>query len=234
MAKKKNISASSAVTETKTEQEIHPDNEDIANRQYLHPFLAQDTAQIIPRRNYPTPFMKAEEEEYKTFKANTDFSIPVEVTITKVVRIRTMNNEEQELGEYVYYTANLQGFQKIYVEGKLETFPKPEARVTDVHFGMFERYTLQPVFQNGVKAGYEEKGQYRYYTEKFTKDGIDKILENHTPRDGVRTEYILLDTGVTYGGFTKEELSKCKLNRLVYRNTNKLNGTDITDQDLMK
>ena len=231
---KKNVTASSAVTETKQDQEIHPDNEEIANRQYLHPFLAEDTGKVVPPRNYPSPFMKAEEEEFKTFKNNTDFSIPVEVTITKVVRIRTMSNEDQSLGEYVYYTANLQGFQKAYVEGKLETFPKPEARVTDVHFGMFERIVLQPVFQNGVKAGYEDKGQYRYYTEKFDKDSIENILKKHISKDGVRTEFILIDTGVTYGGFTKEELEGCKLNRLVFRNTNKLNGTEISAEDKLK
>ena len=234
MAKPKNLKVESAITESDTKQEIHADNSDIASGQFLHPFLAQDTSKITPARKYPSDMYKAEESEFTKFKRNTDFSIPVAVTITKIIRITTMNNEEQALGEYVYYTANIQGFQKTYVEGKLETYPHPDALVTDVHFGMYQRITLQPIFENGVKKGYADKGEYRYYTTKFTKESIDKILNNTTQEEGVRVEYTLIDTGITYGGFTKEELEGCKLNRLVFRNTNKLNGTEILEEDKLK
>lgn len=234
MAKTKNLKVESAITDSDTEQEIHPDNKEIASRPFLHPFLAQDTSKVTPQRKYPSDMYKAEESEWARFKANTDFSIPVAVTITKVVRVRTMNNEEQALGEYVYYTANIQGFQKAYVEGKLQTFPPDAAKVTEVHFGKYTRINLQPVFENGVKKGYADKGEYTFYTNKFTKDSIETIINNSTQEEGVRIEYTLIDTGVTYGGFTKEELQGCKLNRLIFRNTNKLNGTEITEEDKLK
>jgi len=234
-AQTKNISVEPAVKEKKNSQDnIHEDNKEIAARQYLFPLLAKDTQKVIPKRNYPDTIHAAVESEYKRFRANTDFSIPVKKTITKIIRIRTMSNKEQELGEYIYYLANLQGFMKTYVEGELKVFPNPEARVTDVPFGMEERITLQPVFKAGLIDGYEDKGSYRYYTEKFEKSSIDDILGDHTPEEGGRLEYILIDTGVSFGGFTKEELGGCKLNRLVYRNSNKLNGTEIKDEDKIK
>lgn len=215
-------------------EKIHEDNKDIAARQYLFPLLAKDTQKVRPSRNYPDTIHAAPESEWKRFRANTDFSIPVRKTVTKVIRIRTMSNKEQELGEYIYYLANLQGFMKTYVEGELKVFPNPEARVTDVPFGMQPRITLQPIFKNGVIDGYEDKGQYNYYTQKFEKSSIEEILEDNTQEEGGRLEYILIDTGVTFGGFTKEELGTCKLNRLVYRNSNKLNGTEIKDEDKLK
>jgi hypothetical protein len=218
------------VTTEEKPKEFDPANEDLVNRQFLFPKLAEGVQKL--NRKYPDDPHKAVESEWTNFKAKTDFSIPVKRTVLQIIRIRTMSNPEQALGEYVYYTAKLTGFQKQYIGGKIETFPSCE--MADAPFGMDVTKVLQPSFKNGELAGYEDKGQFRFYDKKFTPDAIDTILENSSPEEGIATKYTVIDTSSVYGGFTKEELQTCKLNRLIYRNSNKLNGTTIAEEDKIK
>lgn len=224
--KKENVS----VTTVEESKDIASENKDIVSRRFIFPLLAEGINKL--GRNYPDDQHKAQESEWTEFKNKTDFSIPVKRTVTKIVRIRTMQNKEQALGEYIYYYANLQGSQKHYAEGKLESYPSSEA--SDVPFGMDIKKNLQPSYKNGQLAGYEDKGDSPFYSEKFTPEGIDTIVENSTPHEDRGIEYSVVDTGSNYGNFTKEEIQQCKLNRLIFRNSNRLNGTEIKDEDKIK
>lgn len=228
--KEKKETENLTVTTEEQPKDIDPSNEDIANRQYLFPLLAEGVTKL--GRKYPDERRRAMESEWQTFRSKTDFSIPVTRTILNIVRIRTISNPDQALGEYVYYTARLQGYQKQFVEGKVTQVPSSE--MADCPFGLDVTKILQPSFKNGELAGYEDKGEFRYYNVKFTPGEIDTILEKHTPMEGYSTKYTVLDTGSDYGGFTKEELQTCKLNRLTFRNSNKLNGTEIKEEDKIK
>lgn len=229
---KDDVSENLTVTTEEQPSNIDPSNEDIAQRAYVFPLLSKGITQL--GRKYPDDPRKSVEAEWQQFKAKSDLSIPVQRTITNIYRIRTLSNEEQTLGEYVYCNMNLVGFQKSYSQSEGKTITYPVAEAVDIPFGMDIQKANVPNFKNGQEDGFKEGEEKRFYTTKFTPDVIDEMLKGHTQLEGVPMHFTIIDTGSNYGGYTQEEIQTCKFNRLIYRNQNKLNGTEISAEDKIK
>jgi hypothetical protein len=217
------------VTETKKPIDLHEKNAEFYNREYIFPLLAKDHLKM--KREYGK---EGFEKLFKRFKKMADPSIPYRKVVTSIVRIRTLANKEQSLGEYIYYLANITGFQKHFDPETSEITHFESARLLNVPFGVDKMVNMQPDYSGGKFKGYKPISEYHFFTTKFVPNtSIDTIIENSDMQEGISIQYGYKDMGKSYGGYTKEELSTLRSDRLKARNEKKEMGSDIKPEDTM-
>lgn len=208
---------------------IHEKNKEIWNREFIFPMLAEDMKKC--KKEYGK---EGFEKHFKLFKKQSDASIPIKKVVTSIVRIRTLANKEQSLGEYIFYLANLYGYQKHFNPENGEITEFQSVKLLNVPFGYDKKLNMIPNYVNNVWKGYKSTGEYNFFTEKFVPNqSIDKILENSDMMEGINVHYSFKDMGKDYGGYTKEELSTLRSDRLRSRNEKKEMGSDIKPEDKM-
>jgi hypothetical protein len=219
------------------EIKVHTKNLDIFNREFVFPMLKQDKIKCKKQYDHEN---NGFEKLFKRFKQTSDPSIPYKKVVTSIIRIRTLNNPDQELGEYVYYFANLYGFQKHFNPETTEITEFQSARLLNLPFLIDKKLNMQPDYQNNQYKGMKELSEYPFYTQKFIpsvngkKGTIDEILEGSDQMENVNVRYSFKDMGKDYGGYTREEISTLRADRLVSRNTKKEMGSVINPEDQME
>ena len=208
---------------------VHDKNKEIWERNYVYPMLAEDMKKI--KKEYGK---EGFEKLFHRFKKMSDASIPVKKVITAIVRIRTLANKEQSLGEYIFYLANLYGYQKHFNPENGEITEFQSVKLLNVPFGYDKKLNMMPNYVNNIFKGYKSTGEYNFFTNKFVpNESIDKILENSDMMEGINVRYSFKDMGKDYGGYTREELSTLRSDRLRSRNEKKEMGSDIRPEDSM-
>lgn len=215
-----------AAKEEKKKIVVCPENQAIWDRQYIFPLLAIDKAKC--KKEYGK---EGFEKLFQRFKKMSDPSIPYKKVVTSVVRIRTLSNPDQKLGEYVYYLANLYGYQKHFNPETSEISQFESVHILNVPFFVDKKLNMSPDYQNGVFKGMKEGTEYSYFTLKFNRDVIDTIVDNSDMREGIYVRYSFKDMGKDYGGYTKDEISTLRADKLVSRNVKKEMGSDIRPED---
>lgn len=212
---------------TTKEIEIHPDNEQLYHRSYVFPLLAQDMKKC--KKEYG---LEGIEKLFKRFKKMSDPSIRYKRVVTAIVRIRTLANSKQSLGEYVFYLCNLYGYQKHFDPETSQINHFESARMLDMPFGLDKKVNMMPNYEGGSFKGYKYQSEYNFYTEEFIPAvTIENIKSTNDMMENVNVHYSFKDMGKDYGGYTQEELSTLRADKLVSRNTKKEMGSEIKDDD---
>lgn len=208
---------------------IHEKNREIWERKFVFPMLAEDMKKV--KKEYGK---EGFEKLFNRFKKMSDASIPYKKVVTSIVRIRTLANKEQSLGEYVFYLANLYGYQKHFNPENGEITEFESVHLLNMPFGYDKKLNLMPNYVNNVFKGYKSTSEYNFFLDKFIpNESIDKILENSDMMEGINVRYSFKDMGKDYGGYTREELSTLRSDRLRSRNEKKEMGSDIRPEDKM-
>jgi hypothetical protein len=210
--------------------EIHEKNKEIWDRKYIFPMLAADYAKM--KKDYGN---EGFEKLFTRFKKLSDPSIPIKKIVTSIVRIRTLSNRDQSLGEYIFYTATLYGFQKHFDPDTSEITHFQSARLLDVPFGYDMRSNMTPDHSGGKFRGWKWVSDYKFFTKPFVPTkSIDEIFENSDFVDGINVSFHFEDMGKVYGHYTREELDTLRSDRLKARNEKKEMGSDIKPEERMK
>jgi hypothetical protein len=210
--------------------EIHEKNKEIWDRKFIFPMLAADYAKM--KKDYGN---EGFEKLFTRFKKLSDPSIPIQKIVTSIVRIRTLSNRDQSLGEYIFYTATLYGYQKHFDPETSEISHFQSARLLDVPFGYDMKSNMRPDYTGGKYKGMKWISDYKFFTKPFVPTkSIDEILEGSDFVEGINVTYHFEDMGKVYGHYTKEEIDTLRSDRLKARNEKKEMGSDIKPEERMK